>query len=384
MLLPKNEKNKQLIEKPEIHCFGAVPRELPKIIDSTRYSQSPIRRIVCGNSHCLILFNDGSLYGFGGNEEGQLGVIITDEKSKYLNDLTKINFSLPAIPEFTIEDIAAGDVYSIVLIKARNKFHIVHFGIKQEDKYKLTSEGIKNIWTEKLPDDDEEELNIKSISAFGKRKVFVTQDNTIYISGIDFTSNKLKEYVLFYKFEKQIHSVNMGLNHIIILATDGLIYGLGDNTYGELGILEPNLKEFREIKFDSFAAPVKKVACGARHTLILLSNGILYGLGDNSEGQCSGYSVRNDFPVKIQTDYEEKIIDCYCGYTHNLIVLESGDVLTWGDSSGGKLGYNEEHFSQSNPKAITQLKKKLLNYASLGFQMTIISTGDQESFVGNK
>jgi hypothetical protein len=44
----------------------------------------------------------------------------------------------------------------------------------------------------------------------------------------------------------------------------------------------------------------------------------------------------------------------------------------------GKLGYNEDHLSQSNPKEILALKEKCVNYVCLGFQMSVIVTGSNK------
>lgn len=98
---------------------------------------------------------------------------------------------------------------------------------------------------------------------------------------------------------------------------------MGDNTYGELGI--DNISTIEKptrvtFKFNN-GVGIKKLAVGARHTLILLENGELYAFGDNSEGQCTGFSTRYPSPAKIDFDHKEKIIDVYSGYSHNLIIL---------------------------------------------------------------
>lgn len=157
----------------------------------------------------------------------------------------------------------------------------------------------------------------------------------------------------------------------------GKVYGIGDNTYGELGQLKSNLDSFEEMDFTSVFQnnTIEKVSVGARHTLFLLSNGEVYCIGDNSESQCFGFSTRISDPVKIDLDYQEKVIDIYSGYAHNMIVMENGDILSWGDATNDKLGYKEEHYSQSAPKAILSLKYKSPNNICLGYHMSFISTG---------
>ncbi len=128
-----------------------------------------------------------------------------------------------------------------------------------------------------------------------------------------------------------------------------------------------------------FESAIKKVSTGARHSLVLLENGFLYAFGDNSEGQCAGSQTRYNTPVKISLDTLDKIVDVFSGYNHNLIVLASGEMLTWGDTSSGKLGYYEGNMTQTTPRLIQSLKGKYPNQVALGFGMTVISTSSYEN-----
>jgi hypothetical protein len=55
-------------------------------------------------------------------------------------------------------------------------------------------------------------------------------------------------------------------------------------------------------------------------------------------------------------------------------ILGNGDLMTWGDTSNGKLGYVENNLSQNVPRNIQVLKGKFANYVCLGNNLTIIST----------
>ena len=101
---------------------------------------------------------------------------------------------------------------------------------------------------------------------------------------------------------------------------NGTLYSIGDNTYGELGY-ESVLITDKLIRIKEFPSPVDKIAVGARHSLILLKDGDLYAFGDNSDGQCTGFTTRYPSPVKISFDNMDKIIDVYSGYNHCLIIL---------------------------------------------------------------
>ena len=105
-------------------------------------------------------------------------------------------------------------------------------------------------------------------------------------------------------------------------------------------------------------------------------------MGDNSLNQCYGFDTRIPMPIKVELDYEKgKVIDIFAGYTHNFLVKENGDVYTWGDSTSGKLGYNEEHLSQMAPKIVMSLKQKCVTSVGLGAQMSVVITGEYENSV---
>ena len=54
-------------------------------------------------------------------------------------------------------------------------------------------------------------------------------------------------------------------------------------------------------------------------------------------------------------------------------------MLTWGDTSNGKLGYFEGNMTQLTPRIIQGLKGKYPNQIALGFGMTVISTSSLEN-----
>lgn len=56
-------------------------------------------------------------------------------------------------------------------------------------------------------------------------------------------------------------------------------------------------------------------------------------------------------------------------------------MLTWGDSSNGKLGYFEGNMTQTSPRIIQCMKGKYPNQIGLGYGMTVISTSSLENSI---
>lgn len=385
MIFPRLDPTKPIreLDRNEIICFGAVPDSLAKPNILGEGNTGKIKKIVCGSNHCLILYENGELYGFGNNENGQLGLSPINQSQ--INELTAITINLNELAGYRIKDIAAGDIYSLILLTRNNRDYIVKFSLSKKDKYRMSLKDCQYVKIEKLPD---EILNvqIERIYAHDQRQAFITANKFIYISGIDFEGFDLDEYIPITKENvafKDLESFYMCRNSALYLDKNHNLYGIGDNTYGELGKKDMSTTKFNQINLGiNKKIKIKQISNGARHILILLENGDLYCMGDNSEGQCFTYSLRLNTPTKVDC-IEEKVEKIYSGETHNMIILESGRVLTWGDNFAGKLGINEESFSQTTPKQCGKLYHRNIYRACLGYQMTVIVTGRPDLFLGN-
>jgi len=162
------------------------------------------------------------------------------------------------------------------------------------------------------------------------------------------------------------------------------IFILGENSYRELGYEVTSVNDFVPFCFEFTKSKIKKICAGARHVLFLLENGELFCLGDNSEGQCCGANSTCNTPYRIELNSKLKVLDCYAGYNHNLIILENGSVYTWGNTNNGKLGYFEDNFSQEVPKELFQMKIVFINKVCLGNEITVIVGGKEEDSIINK
>jgi hypothetical protein len=202
--------------------FGSVPENLKNaVIDVSQFSKSTVRKIVCGTNHCLILFNDGNLGVFGSNAEGQLGMPITKDNN-YISQIkiNKLNFPIPnqkGSNDFEIWDIAAGDKFSMILIKLNlsNESYLVRFGIKKEDKYLDNVQNISTINIEQI--DYEKTGMINNVYSFGQRTLLLSIDNKIFVGGVDFNQNPLEKFKFCESFNNPIKGIYMGQEHCLVI-----------------------------------------------------------------------------------------------------------------------------------------------------------------------
>jgi alpha-tubulin suppressor-like RCC1 family protein len=144
-LLPKNEKTKKILERNELRLFGQIPDIYKNMnIDITKLNKTPIKKISAANNHCLILFSDGELYGFGDNITGQLGLPIAKDIN-YVSEIRELRLDIPGVEGYRILDIATGDTFSLILIGVKNGVRLVRLGLKKEDIYRNDILSIKTV-----------------------------------------------------------------------------------------------------------------------------------------------------------------------------------------------------------------------------------------------
>ena len=129
--------------------------------------------------------------------------------------------------------------------------------------------------------------------------------------------------------------------HLFILTKSGNLYAMGSNSNGQLGLNDLQTRAEPTIVSLPFADSLVKVACGRHHSLILVSNGDVYGCGKNTCGQLGlgdGKAVSGD--VKVFTKLPLKNIrDIDAGFEHSIACNNDGKVFTWGSPQYGQLGF---------------------------------------------
>ena len=104
-----------------------------------------------------------------------------------------------------------------------------------------------------------------------------------YIWGEDASNLKIRQPELFHKFGHKVSKIALGKKHGIILDSEGSLFSWGDGTYGETGIIsnfaieKPTIIPYFRDKI------IVSIAAGARHTVVLDNEGVMYAMGDNSE-----------------------------------------------------------------------------------------------------
>ena len=135
--------------------------------------------------------------------------------------------------------------------------------------------------------------------------------------------------------ESGAEEIHAGNNHGIIVKSDGSLWVFGGKSSGKLGEYE---------RFDRYT-PVQVVdsgvvsACaGNSNTLFVKTDGSLWGMGTNNYGELmidKTITNKKNRPWKI-LDGGVRAVDN--DYSHTLLLMEDGSLLTFGRDDWGQLG----------------------------------------------
>lgn len=205
-----------------------------------------IKAVAMGPQHTLFVLNDNTLWGVGSNEQGQLGV---KRGSKLFNHKAKDGTRFTIKPIRIMDDVlqvAAGSCYSMALKKDGTVWVM----------------GEKNsIW--------------RQMDAVGTAESVPQAPNV-----------QPEQPVLPTKIMDDVQQIASGDGHLLMLKTNGELWGMGCNRHGELGAKpDPIFISFPVLEPVRIATGVREVAAGPFTTFYITDDNTLYSCGANRYGE---------------------------------------------------------------------------------------------------
>ena len=161
--------------------------------------------------------------------------------------------------------------------------------------------------------------------------------------------------------DKSVIQFYNGYGFAFALTSDNKLYGWGSNEFGQLGLKVVNVTKLYEpiLIQDLNDIIIEQISCGSAHTLVLSNDGMVYGWGDNRDGQIGcGKELGEKISVITHLKTLKKIKIIYCSLGQSFALTDNGMVYIWGYNRWYKLGHelkgNESVFE---PKLIDSLSK---------------------------
>ncbi|KAF2167709.1 hypothetical protein M409DRAFT_65833 [Zasmidium cellare ATCC 36951] len=167
------------------------------------------------------------------------------------------------------------------------------------------------------------------------------------------------------------------------------LYAFGSNGSGQLGIGSTSDAATPHPVNGSpgvSAAPVKHVACGGNHTVILFTNRNFAAAGHNSDGRCpTTGKTRSASLTNVQVPPDTIDSDCAevmitATWSATLLICKSGMLMACGTGNSGELGLGPDVTTAKHPTPVEGFPPRntsIVKLAScMGHAVAVLSTGE--------
>ncbi len=292
-----------------LHTASYLPlRELESLSSSCQFfyqnetiwrkiakQRTEIKLVSSGENFSFVLLQNGQLFAFGANGDGQLGLGNRDSQS------TPQLISMPTGARPC--QVSAGAFHSLILC-----------------------------------DDG-------SVYGFG--------ENAFGQLGLGHRNRQSTPQLISMPMGARPCQISAGSRHSFILCDDGSLYGFGENDYGQLGLGHRNRQSTPQLIPMPLEAKPRQISTGSGHILILCDDGSVYGFGYNTSGQLGlGNKNNQSTPQLIPMPLEARPCQVCAGYFHSFILCQDGSVYGFGANGSGQLGFGYK-YEQSTPQLIS-------------------------------
>ena len=306
-------------------------------------------QVSLGYKFSVALKQDGTVWSWGQNNDGELGLGNTTEYSEP-QQITDIKEK--------ITDVKTGYYHSIALTEngevytwGYNGNGQLGNGTREDSLVPVKVAGLKNV---------------TKVNAYKYMTIALTQNGEVYAWGsgygakpvklnftrkiIDVSGNLVlaenrKAYNLdeTKSYGKDLIKVVAGYNHYLGLTSDGEVYAWGSNSYGQLGNGN-NTSSSTAVKVvtpdgKSNMTNIVDISAGDSYSIITDKDGKVYTFGYYGDYRTAN-TVHSNKPVEIQDLYKTELVAASEG-GHTAIVDWDGNVYTVGLNDYGQLGLKD-------------------------------------------
>ncbi len=301
-------------------------------------------KVSAGLNHTVAIASNGTLWAWGTNISGELGIGLTP------------SFSLVPVQIGTANnwvDISAGNGFTLAIKTVgilgnqktlwawgANSFGQLGDGTTG-NKFVPTQIGTNTKWSQvsagtnhSMAINDSSLLStVRTLWGWGRNNVGQLGD------GITPNQNTPIQIGTATDWEQ----VDVGGSYTIAQKTDGRLFSWGLNNVGQLGINSTTTTSVRtQIGTDSDWS--SNFSAGAAHVVAIKTNGTLWAWGYNLSGQLgTGGIAVSLLPIQIGTAVDWTKVSVGAG--HTMALKNNGDLYTWGKNEEGQLGIGSLDFS---------------------------------------
>lgn len=133
----------------------------------------------------------------------------------------------------------------------------------------------------------------------------------------------------------EVAAIAAGGEHTVVVGTDGSAWGWGQSDSGQLGAAVATPHQGQPIDI-AFLPPVAGVGLGENHTLLILPDGSVRGLGRNHSSELGDGSLITPTGPPVQPPHLLNVQAIDGGWIHSLALEVNGSVFAWGSNDFGQ------------------------------------------------
>jgi len=304
---------------------------------------SDVVAIAAGGKHTLALTNNGDVFSWGENEDGQLGNgSYVSRNTPTPNPVFNEAKAIDAGWHFTAVIKENGDVYT--------------WGNNQRGQIGDDSNTHRNTPTLNPIFSD-----AKAIAAAWHHMAALKENGDVYTWGAN-DRGQLGDGLNTHRNTptpnpvlSDIKSISVGHEHTIALKENGDVHTWGYNWHGQLGNGENRHTDRRTPTTTPVLSGAKAISGGFYHTVALTENGDVHAWGKNENGQLGNGSVA-DRSTAGENPVISEAAAISAGGDHTAMMNIYGEIYTWGDNAFGQLGIAAFNNRYTAPQLITDFK----------------------------
>jgi len=289
------------------------------------------KSVASGIRHTVALKTDGSLWTWGDNDFGQLGVNTTTRRTTPVTTL---------LGGTNWKSVASGTFYTVAIKTdgtlwtwGRNSLGELGVNNTTDRSTPVTTLLGGNNW-KSVDCGDQHTAAIKTDGT-----LWTWGDNSFGQLGVNNSINRSTPVTTLLGGNNW-KSVSGGNFHTTSIKTDGTLWTWGDNSNGQLGVNDTTRRS-TPVTTLLGGTNWKSVASGSNHTTALKTDGTLWSWGLNNFGQLGVNDTTNrNTPVTTLlggTNWKSVV----GGGNRTVALKTDGTLWTWGVNTSGQLGVND-------------------------------------------
>ncbi|MGB4924643.1 MAG: hypothetical protein WBO98_10745 [Candidatus Nitrotoga sp.] len=308
-------------------------------------AQAAVPQLAVGDSHSIVLKDDGTVWTWGSDTWGQLGSNAIPTR----NHLTSSSVPVPVTDlGFTTSIVASAHYYSLAL---KGDGTVWAWGDAGHFSSGWATTGLGEAPVQMVGISE-----VTAIAAGYYSTVVLKSDGTVW-SWVLTDFNPTEEDIQFAPPTQAaglagIRAVAAGAQYGVALRSDGTVWSWGVNPFGILGSGTTTSGSDIPVRAAGLEGIIA-IAAGDLHTVALKNDGTVWAWGHNSSGQL-GIGTTTDSTIPVQVPGIAGVIRIAAAGGNTVALKNDGTVWVWGYNADGQLG-NGTHVNSLVPIQVAGL-----------------------------